>query len=479
MLYGWQTDHQFPNKHRSMKQYDAIIIGSGQAGTPLARKLAAKGWKVVIIEKQFAGGTCINYGCTPTKTMVASAKNAFQARRAMEYGVRVENISIDMPAIIARKNKVVTEFRGGTERGLGSNANITLVYGVASFSGHKQVSVALNNGGTEEYTAEHIFINTGGRTAIPAIDGIADVPYLTSTTILDVTTVPEHLLIIGGSYIALEFGQMFRRYGSQVTILEHSSRFLPKEDQDVADEMQKILTEEGITIHLGVPIKKVGYDAGKAIAVTATIDGKEQILTGSQLLLAAGRVPNTNQLNLGKTGVTIDERGYIQVNDQLETTVPGIYALGDVKGGPAFTHISYNDYLVVYKNIIENANISIKNRMVPYCMFTDPELGRVGLNEDEAKKKGVRFTVAKLPMAYVARGIETGETRGFMKAIVDPDTRQLLGVSILGAQGGELMSLLQIAMLGGVTYEQLKENIFAHPTYSESINNLFMSLDNQ
>ncbi len=461
-----------------MKQYDAIIIGSGQAGTPLARRLAGKGWKVAIIERQYTGGTCINYGCTPTKAMVASAKNAFQARRASEYGITVDSVSINLPVLIARKNKIVSDFRGSTERSLTSIANIELIYGEAFFSGPKQVTISLKEGGTTTCTAAHIFINTGGRKAIPAIEGLQNVPYLTSTTILDVVSIPAHLLIIGGSYIALEFGQMFRRYGSQVTILEHSSRFLPKEDEDIADEMKRILTEEGITIHLGVSIQKVTQDTNNTLAITTIIDGREQIITGSTLLLAAGRVPNTDKLQLHEAGVETDERGYIKVNDQLETAVPGIYALGDVKGGPAFTHISYNDYLVVFKNLVDHANISITKRMVPYCMFTDPELGRVGMNEEEAKKSGLNFTIAKLPMAYVARGVETGETRGLMKAIVDVDTKKILGVAILGAQGGELMSLLQIAMLGDITYEQLRENIFAHPTYSESINNLFMALDN-
>ncbi|KAI9449150.1 FAD-dependent pyridine nucleotide-disulfide oxidoreductase [Russula earlei] len=461
-----------------MKKYDAIIIGSGQAGTPLARRLAGKGWKVAIIERQYTGGTCINYGCTPTKAMVASAKNAFQARRASEYGITVGTVSVNLPALIARKNKIVTDFRSSTERSLVSIANIELIYGEAFFSGPKQVTISLKEGGKTTCTAEYIFINTGGRTAVPAIEGLQNVPYLTSTTILDAVSIPAHLLIIGGSYIALEFGQMFRRYGSQVTILEHSPRFLPKEDEDIADEMKRILTEEGITIHLGVAIQKVAQDTNNTVTITIIIDGKEQIITGSTLLLAAGRVPNTDQLQLHETGVETDERGYIKVNDRLETAVPGIYALGDVKGGPAFTHISYNDYLVVFKNLVDHANISVTKRMVPYCMFTDPELGRVGMNEEEAKKSGLNFKVAKLPMAYVARGVETGETRGLMKAIVDVDTKKILGVGILGAQGGELMSLLQIAMLGDITYEQLRENIFSHPTYSESINNLFMALDN-
>jgi dihydrolipoamide dehydrogenase len=460
-----------------MKNYDAIIIGTGQAGTPLARRLGKAGWKVVIIEKEFAGGTCVNYGCTPTKAMVASAKNAYQARRAADYGINVTDVSVDIAAIIGRKNHIVERSRHGLEKSLNEIPGIDLVYGVASFSAAKEVTVTLNEGGTEVYTAQQIFINTGNRTAIPKIDGLKDIPYLTSTTILDVTTVPEHLLILGGSYIALEFGQMFSRFGSKVTILDKSPRFLPKEDEDVAEEMKKIFNDEGITIHSGVQVNSFAQD-GATLTASVTIDGKEQKIQASHLLLAAGRAPNTEDLNLDKAGIHTDEKGYIKVNEKLETNVSGIYALGDVKGGPAFTHISYNDYLIVCKNILDNDHKTTEGRPVPYCIFTDPELGRVGITEEEAKKKGLNFKVAKLPMHHVARGIEIGETKGFMKAVVDVDSKQILGVSILGAEGGEIMSLLQVAMLGKVTYTQLRENIFAHPTLSESVNNLFMTLDN-
>jgi dihydrolipoamide dehydrogenase len=460
-----------------MKHYDAIIIGSGQAGTPLARRLAGAGWKVAVIERQFAGGTCVNYGCTPTKAMVASAKNAFQARRAIEYGVVVDSVAVDMPKLIERKNKIVLQSRHGSEKSLTSLPNIDLIYGEAAFTGHKQIHVSLKDGGKETYTAEKIFINTGGRTAIPHITGLDTVPYLTSTTILNLEVIPEHLLIIGASYIALEFGQMFSRYGSKVTILETSSRFLQKEDKDIAEEMQKIFSEEGITIYTEAKVAGIAKADGAHISANVNIKGKEQIITASHLLLATGRLPNTDKLALENTGVSINERGYITVNDKLETNVEGIYALGDVTGGPAFTHISYNDYLVVCKNLIDHTEASTKGRPVPYCMFTDPELGRVGLTEDQARQQGLNFKIAKLPMAHVARGIETGETQGFMKAIVAADSKKILGVAILGAQGGELMSLLQVAMMGDITYEQLRENIFAHPTFSESINNLFMSLD--
>jgi len=460
-----------------MQTYDAIIIGSGQAATPLAMKLANAGRTVVVIEQSYVGGTCINRGCTPTKTMVASAKNIYQAKRAQEYGFTTGPVTVDLPAIIERKNKVVTMFRSGSEARLNNEKNIELVYGEAAFSGKKAVTVQTHKGKVEEYRAELIFINTGATINIPEIKGLHLVPYLTSTTIMELQEVPEHLIIIGAGYIALEFGQMFHRFGSKVTMLQREQRFLPKEDPDVADEMKKILEAEGIEFIMEANPKSVQQSTGKKITLSITADGKNIDIEGSHLLVAAGRSPNTGFLNLDKTGVLTDERGFIKVNDRLETNVPGIYALGDVKPGPAFTHISYNDHFVVVKNLLENGNMSIKGRFVPYCVFTDPELARVGVTEEEATSKGIKIKIAKLPMTYVARGIEAGETRGFMKAIVDADTKLILGVAIIGFGAGELMSLLQIAMLGKITSDQLKEMVFAHPTYSESINNLFMSLD--
>ncbi|MBO9202478.1 MULTISPECIES: mercuric reductase [Niastella] len=460
-----------------MQQCDAIIIGSGQAATPLAIQLAHKGKKVVLIEKNEIGGTCINWGCTPTKTMVASAKNIYQAKRSGEYGFSTGAVSVDLPAIIARKNKVVTMFRSGGEKRLQNEKNIEIVSGEAAFSASKVVKVKGSDGSVKEYKADLIFINAGATTIIPEIRGLSSVPYLTSTTIMELAEIPEHLIIIGAGYIALEFGQMFLRFGSKVTILQPSQRFLPKEDPDVADEMKKILSEEGIEFKLGVKLQGVQLSASKKIAVSVTAEGKDFEIEGTHLLIATGRSPNTHSLNLDITGVITDDKGFIKVNDRLETNVPGIYALGDVKPGPAFTHISYNDYLVVSKNLLENASMTIQDRFVPYCVFTDPELARVGITEEEAQRKGISYKIAKLPMAYIARGIETGETRGFMKVVVDANTKLILGVAIIGFGAGELMSLLQIAMLGKVTSDQLKDNIFAHPAWSESINNLFMSLN--
>ena len=458
-----------------MKKYDAIIIGSGQAGTPLAKKLAQAGWKTALVEQDKVGGTCVNYGCTPTKTMVASARMAYLARRGKEFGVPLAGFKMDMKTVISRKDKVVKQFHDGSEKHLLATKHLDLIYGAASFTGPATVSVQLNKGGAQELTAKHIFIDTGARTAIPKIEGLNTVDYLTSTTIMDLAEVPKHLVIIGGSYIGLEFGQMFRRFGSKVTILDSSPRFLPKEDEDVANELRKILEDEGITIHTDARTEHIRKTT--QIAVRAFIEKEVKFLQCSHILIAAGRVPNTDKLNLHVPGVQMDTHGYIKVNNKLETNVSGIYALGDVKGGPAFTHISYNDYIVVAKNLLEKGKATIKNRPVPYCLFTDPELGRVGLTEQDARAQGYKIKVATLPMAYVARAIETGDTRGMMKPVVDAKSGKILGVAIIGTEGGELMAIMQMAMAGGITHMELRDTIFAHPTYAESINNLFMKLD--
>lgn len=460
-----------------MKRYDAIIIGSGQAGTPLAKKLAKAGMKTAIIEKSFVGGTCINNGCTPTKTMIGAARMAYMAKRAQEFGIPSDPEQIDLKKVMDRKNEVVSSFRESALKGLTETPGLDLLTGAASFTGHKTLQVAYTDGSTETLTAEHIFINTGARPVIPPVKGLTDVPYLTSTTLLDVGEKPAHLLILGSGYIAMEFGQMFRRFGSEVTILERAPRILTKEDEDVAEAVMEILKEDGITIITSAQVKEAGQQQGK-INLTFEVNGAKQTLSGSHLLIGAGRAPDTEALQLPKTGVATDEKGYIIVNDQLETNVEGIYALGDVKGGPAFTHISYNDHLIVAQHILEKKHSSIKNRPVPYCMFTDPELGRIGLTEKEASEKGFNIKVAKLPLTKVARGIESGETRGLMKAVVNADTGQILGASILSVSGGEIMSVLQVAMMGHMTYDEIRNNIFAHPTFTESLNNLFMTLDN-
>jgi pyruvate/2-oxoglutarate dehydrogenase complex dihydrolipoamide dehydrogenase (E3) component len=459
-----------------MKHYDALIIGAGQAGTPLAKKLAEAGKKTAVIEKRIVGGTCINDGCTPTKAMIASAHAAHKAQTARDLGVLVGSVSIDFKKVIARKNEIVKTFQASAQKGIESTENLDLIMGEAVFSGEKELTITDAKGKKQVVTADLIFINTGAKTLIPEIDGLDTIDYLTSTTILDLKEVPEHLVIVGGNYIGLEFGQMFKRFGSKITILEKSSAILGKEDQDACEEITKILTDEGLTILTDTIIKHLETKDGK-ICVSLTSDGKSQTIKASHILIAAGRIPQTDSLNLEVAGIKTDDKGHVVVNERLETNIGGIYALGDVKGGPAFTHIAYNDYTIVYRNLIENADLSTDGRPVPYCMFTDPQMARIGISEKEAKEKELDYIVAKIPMEQVARGIETGETLGFMKAIVDSKTKLILGACIIASEGGEIMSVLQMAMQGGITYEQIRYNVFAHPTYSESLNNLFMKLE--
>ena len=459
-----------------IQTYDAIVIGAGQGGGPLASALEQSGKKVAMVEHEHVGGTCVNEGCTPTKTMVASARVAYLARRAADYGVSTGPISVNMEVVRKRKRDIVDSFRSGSEKRLVSSG-VDLLMGEGEFTGPKRLRVTLNDGGVREIEAETIIINTGLRPEIPSLEGIETIPTLNSTSIMELDSVPEHLLIIGGGYVGLEFGQMFRRFGSQVTVVQRGAQLLTREDKDVAEEVAKILREDGIEILLQTKLKRVTKDASGKIQLTVEAPEGERTLIGSHLLLASGRIPNTDMLNLAATGVTTNKHGMIQVNDKLETNVPGIYAIGDVKGGPAFTHISYDDFRILRTNLIEHGSASIKDRLLPYTVFIDPQLGRVGLSEEEARKQGLDIRVAKMPMSYVARALETDESRGFMKAIVDAQTKQILGAAILGLEGGEIMAMLQIAMMGKLPYTALRDGVFSHPNLSESLNNLFSSLD--
>ena len=459
-----------------MEKYDAIVIGSGQAGTPLSKKLAESGLKTALIEKRWVGGTCVNDGCSPTKTMIASAKLAWSVANGEKLGVHVGGYTVDFHEILDRKNEVVERMRGNSEKGIKETENLDLVYGTAVFTGPKEITVTLNDGAKQVLSADKFFINVGEKPAIPEIDGIEKIDYLTSTSIMELDEIPEHLAIIGSGYIALEFGQMFRRFGSKVTILEQSERILRHEDEDIAEEIVKIFSEEDIKIITDCKVELIKKE-GDNINLFLSIAEKEENISCTHVLVGAGRKPQTADLGLDIAGIEINEKGYVKVNDKLETSVEGIYALGDVKGGPAFTHIAYDDYRVIRKNIIENGNESIKDRLVPYCMFIDPQLGRVGITEQEAKESGKEILVATMPNSSVARSIETGDTRGMMKAVIDKGTGKILGASVLAEQGGEIVTILQLAMMGGITYEQLKDGVFAHPTYAESLNNLFMTLD--
>ncbi len=454
-------------------QYESIIIGTGQGGKPLARALANAGQRTAIIEKGHVGGTCVNVGCTPTKTMVASARVAWLARRSETYGVQAENVLVNLPAVVKRKQSIVEDFRSGSQKGLEKTDHLDLIFGEASFTGPNAVVVKKLNDDVEHLTAPKIFINTGGRPALPNLPGLDEVDTLDSTSIMELDTIPQKLLILGGGYIGLEFGQMFQRFGSDVTIIQRGGQLLPREDEDVAEAVAEILTEDGAEVILNANAVRVEKGSGGEIKLTISVDGSERTLIGSHLLLATGRVPNTDELNLQAAGVETDDRGFVRANDRLETNVEGIYAIGDVKGGPAFTHIAYDDYRVLETNLLRSGDASIKRRQVPYTVFIDPQLGRIGLSEREAKEQDRKVKVAKIPMTYVARALETDETRGFMKAIVDEETDEILGCAMLGIEGGELMTMIQIAMLGKVTASTLREAIYSHPGLAESFNTLF------
>jgi pyruvate/2-oxoglutarate dehydrogenase complex dihydrolipoamide dehydrogenase (E3) component len=451
-------------------QYDAIVIGAGQSGGPLSTALARAGRHTALIEREHVGGTCINEGCTPTKTMVASARVAYLARRGADYGVNTGPVAVDMVRVRKRKRDIVDSFRSGSEQRVVETPGVDLVRQEARFVGPKTLQV-----GDDQLTAGLIFINTGARPSRPDLPGLESVGTLNSTSIMELDAVPEHLVVLGGGYVGLEFGQMFRRFGSQVTIVQRGARLLGREDADVADAVAGILREDGIAVLLQTAAVRVEQAPGGHIRLTVRSADGERTVEGSHLLLAAGRTPNTDVLNLAATGLSVDAHGFVPANDRLETSVPGIYALGDVKGGPAFTHISYDDFRIVKANLLDGGNLSTAGRPVPYTVYIDPQLGRIGLSESEARAAGRPIQVAKMPMSHVARALETDETRGFLKAVVDAETHQILGAAVLGIEGGELMSMLEIAMMGRVPYPTLREAVFAHPTLAESLNNLFGS----
>jgi pyruvate/2-oxoglutarate dehydrogenase complex dihydrolipoamide dehydrogenase (E3) component len=442
-------------------KYDAAIIGSGQAGNPLSLRLADLGWSVALIEESNLGGTCINVGCTPTKTMVHRAQVAHYARHAARWGVNTSGVSVDLAKIVAQKDEVVLSFRGGQQRRVGERKNLRLYRGHARFVAPHRLQI-----GDETIESEKIFVNTGGRPSIPEIPGLRNGPFLTNESMLRLTELPEHLLVLGGGYIGLEFGQMFRRYGSRVTIVHHGPRIVPREDDEIAAELQKALEGEGLEFVLHARTEAVNRK-GHVITLSCKVPAGAMEVSGSHLLVAAGRVPNTDDLGLDKAGIATNRDGSIRVNARLETSAPGIWALGDCKGGPAFTHISYNDFQIVFGNLVEGKNLSIENRIVPYCVFTDPQLGGVGLTEKEARAKGYQLKVGRCPMTQVARAIERGETAGLMKIVVDAADDRILGASILASEGGELVQILHAMMLAQQPYTLLKGAVYIHPTLAE------------
>ena len=456
------------------EQYDAIVVGSGQAGTPLSRALAEAGMRTALLECVHVGGTCVNEGCTPTKTMVASARVAYLARRAADYGVQIGSFSVDLRRVRQRKRDVVNSFRNSNQARIEKTANLDLIFGAASFAAPKTLTVRGKDGHERSLRAERIFVNAGTRTTQPKLEGLASVPFLDNASLMELDTLPEHLVILGGGYIAVEFGQMFRRFGSRVTIVQSAKQLLAREDADVAEEVARILREDGVEVLVGARSERVEWVNGQ-ILLQVNHGSQAHAIKGSHLMVAVGRTPNSDTLNLTATGIETDGRGFIKTNNRLETNVADVYALGDIKGGPAFTHISYDDFRIIRANLIEKKNVTTEGRLVPYTCFIDPQLGHVGLTEEEARRQGRKIRVAKMPMSYVARAIETDEIRGFIKAIVEAENDRILGATVLGMEGGEVMDVLEMAIIGKLPYTTLRDGIFAHPTLAEGLNNLFGS----
>jgi pyruvate/2-oxoglutarate dehydrogenase complex dihydrolipoamide dehydrogenase (E3) component len=447
--------------------FDAIIIGTGQAGPFLAARFASAGMRVAIVERKLFGGTCVNTGCIPTKTMVASAYAAHLARRGTEFGVRTGPVTVDMKRVKARKDEISGKSRTGVESSLRSTPNVTVYQGSARFESAKEVSV-----GAARLTANRIFINVGGRAVVPDLPGLGEVEYLTNSSMMSVDFLPRHLVIVGGSYIGLEFGQMYRRFGSEVTIVEMGPRLIRREDEDVSAAIREILEGEGIGIHLDATCIGVArHSDGIAVRVSCTKSMPE--IVGSHLLLAVGRRPNTDDLGLENAGVARDPRGYITVDDTLAANVPGIWALGDCNGRGGFTHTSYNDYEIAAANILDNGARRVSDRITAYNLYIDPPLGRVGMTEaevrEEVRKSGRRALIATRLMTRVGRAVEKGETRGFMKILVDADTREILGASILGTGGDEAIHCILDVMYAKAPYTVLQRAVHIHPTVSELI----------
>src|SRR6266567_6735942 len=453
------------------EKYDAIVIGTGQAGPPLAVRLGKAGRKTAIIERKLMGGTCVNNGCIPTKTLIASARAAHVARRGADYGVMLDGpVRVDMSRVKARKDAIVRQSNQGVTDWLKRTPNVTLIQGQARFEGPHTVRV-----NDTLMDAEQIFVNVGGRALVPDMPGIADVGYLTNSSMMDVDFLPEHLIIVGGSYIGLEFAQMYRRFGSRVTVIEMAPRLIAREDEDVSAAIKTILEAECIAFRLNAKCLSAARH-GKGVAIQVSCEEEPREVVGSHLLLAVGRVPNTADLGLDKAGIATDERGYIKVDDQLRTNVPAIWALGDANGHGAFTHTSYNDYEIVAANVLDGESRKLTDRIPTYALFIDPPLGRAGMTEREIRAAGRRALVATMPMTRVARAKERGETQGFMKVLVDPDTQRILGAALLGIDGDEIVHSLLDAMYADAPYTVIRRAMHIHPTVTELIPTLLAEL---
>jgi pyruvate/2-oxoglutarate dehydrogenase complex dihydrolipoamide dehydrogenase (E3) component len=461
-------------KHQEI--FDVIVIGAGQGGGPIASAFARKGRKTALIEREYPGGSCVNWGCTPTKTMIASGRVAHMARRAADYGVRTGDVSIDMPAVRQRKRDIVEMFRQGSRNAIDGTEGLEYIEGEARFSGNKEISVGLNAGGERDLEAGIFVLNVGERFRQLKLEVPDGITLHNARTIMELGKAPERLVVIGAGPVGLEFGQLFRRLGAEVTIVHRSGHVLSREDPDIADAIADILREDGIAIELDATPVRIERDDDIVVTIERR-DGSQSTIRASHVLVAAGRIPNTDTLDVEKTGLERDEKGYVPTNDRLETAVPGIYAIGDVRPGPKFTHIAYDDYRILKANLLEGGNRSVQDRHVPATTFIDPQLGRVGLSEREAQEQGVPYKVATMPMSRVARALETDESRGLMKVLVHAETDRILGAAILGMEGGEIASMIQIAMMGGLPYTALRDGVFPHPGLAESFNNLFGQLE--
>ncbi len=449
-------------------RFDAIVVGAGQAGPPLAGRLAAEGRTVAVIERKLVGGTCVNYGCIPTKTLVASAHTAHAARRGAEYGIGTGEVTVDMAAVKARKDRIMLDDRHGVESWLEGMDGCTLIRGHARFEGPHTIRVD-----DQVLEADQIFLNVGGRATAPDIPGLDEVDYLTNVGILDLDVLPEHLVIIGGSYIGLEFAQMYRRFGARVSVVERGPRVTAREDEDVSAAIQGILEAEGIDVHVGATgMRIVKRDNGFDLYPR---DGADPV-AGSHLLVATGRRPNTDDLGLDVAGIETDDRGYVVVDDQLRTTVPGVWAMGDCNGKGAFTHTSYDDFEIVAANLFDDDPRRVSDRVPTYALYIDPPLGRAGLSADEVRRSGRKALVGTRPMTKVGRAVEKGETQGFMKVVVDAETHEILGAAILGVGGDEVVQDILDVMTAKLPYTAISRTMHIHPTVSELVPTLLQEL---
>ncbi|SDQ33407.1 FAD-containing oxidoreductase [Paraburkholderia tuberum] len=460
------------------QHFDAVVIGTGQGGSPLAVRLAQSGRRTAVIERAEFGGTCVNVGCTPTKSYVASARAAHVAHHAAELGVQVGSVGVDLAAVKARKDRIIGESRSGVEKWLRGTENITVFNGHARFTGARTLAICGRDGDLlNEFSAFEIFINTGTRAVVPPLEGIQRIPYYTNSTLLELTALPDHLVIVGGSYIALEFAQVFRRFGSRVSVLVRGERVLNREDADFAESVQKVLAREGVEFHFGVQPTRVEPHAHHANDVCIGFEQNIPAMEASHLLLATGRRPNTDDLGLDVAGIETDRHGTIIVDGQLRTSVPGVWAIGDVNGRGAFTHTSYDDYQIVAANLLDGGARSVDTRIMTYAVFVDPPLARVGMSEQEVRNSGREALIATMPMSRVGRARERGETDGFMKALVDANSKQILGAAIHGIEGDEAIHTFVDIMTAGAPYPTLQYAMHVHPTISELVPTLLDGLE--